>query len=179
MLQESKQSTLRFSSLAARRAAAVLSPNRLSVTQTSIEDAWARREHGFPPGCGAVKWAVKLGDASGINVYVLGVVSDAFTEYTECYSRGAWTFQDNMVHADGQEVKGPNGSQYFDPGFFDTGDVVSVELERRPGQDGVMSVRVAGKAPQQDMTGLPRDGMLNPAVCLLNNEQSYTMLPPP
>ena len=180
MLQESKQSMLRFSSLAAHRAAAVvLSPDRLTVTQTSNEDAWVRCERGFAPGCGAVKWAVKLGDESGINVYVLGVVSDAFTEYTECYSRGAWTFQDNWMHADGEDVKCPNGSHNFEPGFFESGDVVSVELERRPGQDGVMRVRVAGKAPMQDMTGLPRDGMLYPAVCLHNDEQSYTMLPRP
>ena len=67
----------------------------------------------------------------------------------------------------------------FSSGFFDSGDVVSVELERRPGQDGVMRVRVAGRAPKQDMTGLPRDGMLYPAVCLLNGKQSYTMLPRP
>ena len=145
MLQQSK---LRFSSLAAHRAAAVvLSPDRLTVTQTSNEDAWVRCERGFAPGCGAVKWVVKLGDVSGGKVNVLGVVSDAFTER--------------------------NNSR----GFFDSGDVVSVELERRPGQDGVMRVRVAGRAPKQDMTGLPRDGMLYPAVCLHNDEQSYTMLP--
>jgi hypothetical protein len=180
MLQESKQSMLRFSSLAEHRAAAVvLSPNRFTVTQTSNENAWARCEHGFPPGCGAVKWAVKLGDDARCNVNLLGVVSDAFTEYTKCYSTQAWSFQNDMIHVDGQAVKGPNGSTHFNPRFFVRGDVVSVELERRPGQDGVMRVRVAGKAPQQDMTGLPRDGMLYPAVCLVNDKQSYTMLPPP
>ena len=103
---------------------------------------------------------------------VLGVVSDAFTEYTRYTGNPirSWVFQDDSVWADGQR----QGD--FSIGFFNTGDVVSVELERRPGQDGVMRVRVAGKAPQQDMTGLPRDGMLYPAVCLHNNEQSCTML---
>ncbi len=54
---------------------------------------------------------------------------------------------------------------------------MSVELERNPGQEGVIRVRVAGKAPQQDMIGLPRDGMLYPAVCMINGKQSFTMLP--
>jgi hypothetical protein len=177
-----QQSMLRFSSLAAHRAAAVtLSPDRLTVTQTSTTFAWVRCERGFPPGCGAVKWAVKLGDDSGgrVCVNVLAVVSDAFTGYNGYHPSGSWCFQNDMIHVDGQEVRGQNGSPYFAPWFFAKGDVVSVELERRPGQDGVMRVRVAGKAPKQDMTGLPRDGMLYPAVCLLNDKQSYTMLPLP
>ena len=169
-----QQSTLRFSSLAAHRAAAVvLSPDRLTVTQTSNKCAWVRCERGFAPGCGAVKWAVKLGDGDGGQVNVLGVVSDAFTEYTRFYPSRSWCFQNDMILVEGKKQGGVS------VGFFDSGDVVSVELERRPGQDGVMRVRVAGKAPKQDMTGLPRDGMLYPAVCLLNNEQSYTMLPRP
>ena len=164
---------LRFSSLAAHRAAAVvLSPDRLTVTQTSNGRAWVRCERGFAPGCGAVKWAVKLGDVSGGQVNVLGVVSDAFTIHTPKYPEsGSWCFQNDAIWADGKQQGG------YSSGFFDSGDVVSVELERRPGQDGVMRVRVAGKAPKQDMTGLPRDGMLYPAVCVLNDEQSYTMLP--
>ena len=63
-------------------------------------------------------------------------------------------------------------------GFFSEGDVVTVELERRHGQDGVMRVRVAGKAFVRDMTALPRDGMLYPAVCLATKKQSYTMVAP-
>jgi hypothetical protein len=63
--------------------------------------------------------------------------------------------------------------------FFFAGDVVTVELERRHGQDGVMRVRVAGKAFVRDMTGLPRDGMLYPAVCLWSKEQSCTMVAAP
>ncbi len=56
---------------------------------------------------------------------------------------------------------------------------MTVELERRHGQDGVMRVRVAGKAFVRDMTALPRDGMLYPAVCLWNSEQSYSMVAAP
>ena len=180
-----QQCTLRFSSLAAHRAAAVvLSPDRLTVSQTSNKHAWVRCERGFAPGCGAVKWVVKLGDGDGGQVYLLAVVSDAFTEYTvlrpwgswshqNFRPRGSWSYQDDAIWADGK-LQGRCSRCFFDPG-----DVVSVELERRPGQDGVMRVRVAGKAPKRDMTGLPRDGMLYPAVCLLNHEQSYTMLPRP
>jgi len=56
---------------------------------------------------------------------------------------------------------------------------VTVELERRHGQDGVMRVRVAGKAFVRDMTALPRDGMLYPAVRLGNIKQSYSMVAAP
>ena len=56
---------------------------------------------------------------------------------------------------------------------------MTVELERRHGQDGVMRVRVAGKAFVRDMTALPRDGMLYPAVCLCNIKQSYSMVAAP
>ena len=69
------------------------------------------------------------------------------------------------------------GSVHLQQGmFFSPGDVVTVELERRHGQDGVMRVRVAGKAFVRDMTGLPRDGMLYPAVCLGCKKQSCTMV---
>jgi hypothetical protein len=74
------------------------------------------------------------------------------------------------------------GSQggFTSPGaFFSRGDVVTVELERRHGQDGVMRVRVAGKAFVRDMTALPRDGMLYPAVCLSSTLQSYSMVAAP
>ncbi len=63
--------------------------------------------------------------------------------------------------------------------FFSEGDVVTVELERRHGQDGVMRVRVAGKAFVRDMTALPRGGMLYPAVCLASISQSYSMVAAP
>ena len=58
-------------------------------------------------------------------------------------------------------------------------DVVTVELERRHGQDGVMRVRVAGKAFVRDLTALPRGGMLYPAVCLAHSTQSYSMVAAP
>ena len=56
---------------------------------------------------------------------------------------------------------------------------MTVELERREGEDGVMRVRVAGKAFVRDMTALPRDGMLYPAVGLVNSKQSYSMVAAP
>ncbi len=56
---------------------------------------------------------------------------------------------------------------------------MTVELERRHGQDGVMRVRVAGKALVRDMTGLPRDGILYPAVNFDGKEHSYTMVAAP
>jgi hypothetical protein len=77
-------------------------------------------------------------------------------------------------------VDGKQQGAFTSPGaFFSPGDVVTVELERRPGQDGVMRVRVAGKAFVRDMTAQPRDGMLYPAVCLSNSKQSYSMVAAP
>ena len=95
-----------FSSDAAHRAPDVLlSPDRLTVTRTSDDDyssAWARSERGFPPACGAVKWAVKLGKEDGGCVYKVGVVSDAFTGCTEAYPKKSWIFQNNGIFVDGK-----------------------------------------------------------------------------
>ncbi len=44
---------------------------------------------------------------------------------------------------------------YLDSPAFAAGDVVTVELERAPGVDGVLRVRVAGKTPRE-WKGLPR-----------------------
>ncbi len=89
-------------------------------------------------------------------------------------TKKSWFFQSGATFVDGK-VQG----YFFLDAFFSSGDVVTVELERRPGQDGVMRVRVAGKAFVRDMTALPRDGALYPAVCLLNSEQSYSMVAAP
>jgi hypothetical protein len=84
----------------------------------------------------------------------VGVVSDAFTEYTKSCPKQSWYFQNNATFVDGK-VQG----YFFLDAFFSSGDVVTVELERRHGQDGVMRVRVAGKAFVRDMTALPRDSI--------------------
>jgi hypothetical protein len=119
-----------------------------------------------------VKWAVKLGkDAS--YYYFLGVFSETFTEYTECLPKQSWVFANDAIFVNGA-LQVVSLCEFFSPG-----DVVTVELERRHGQDGVMRVRVAGKAFVRDMAGLPRDGMLYPAVCLANSKQSYSMVAAP
>ena len=123
-----------------------------------------------------MKWAVKVSKEHGGGYHRVGVVSDAFTEYTEVYRPlHSWFFQNNAIYVDGKQ----QGATTSMNAFFSEGDVVTVELERRPGQDGVMRVRVAGKAFVRDMTGLPRDGMLYPAVCLCNSKQSYSMVAAP
>jgi hypothetical protein len=120
-----------------------------------------------------VKWAVKLGEGgAGLFLHGVGVVSDAFTLYYAYSPKKSWFFTNHNAWVDGKM----QGS-YADS--FSTGDVVTVELERRHGQDGVMRVRVAGKAFARDMTGLPRDGMLYPAVRLDGNKQSCTMVAAP
>jgi hypothetical protein len=122
-----------------------------------------------------VKWAVKLSKDHGDFVHRAGVVSDKFTRYTQGWPKQSWFFQNNGIFVEG-ELQGDKTSM---DAFFSPGDVVTVELERRPGQDGVMRVRVAGKAFVRDMTALPRDGMLYPAVCLGNSKQSCTMVAAP
>ena len=122
-----------------------------------------------------MKWAVKLSKESGGGWHRVGVVSDAFTEYTEAWPEKSWFFRNGAIRVDGEQ----QGDLTSKDAFFSAGDVVTVELERRHGQDGVMRVRVAGKAFVGDMTGLPRDGMLYPAVRLHNSKQSYTMVAAP
>ena len=117
-----------------------------------------------------MKWAVKL--SKDIGVHRVGVVSDAFTQYTAIDPKKSWSFSNCYIWVDGEEHGGPGE-------FFSAGDVVTVELERRHGQDGVMRVRVAGRAFVRDMTGLPRDGMLYPAICLYDSKQSYSMVAAP
>ena len=119
-----------------------------------------------------MKWAVKLSKEGGGYCHVVGVVSDAFTEYTSSTPNNSWFFTNSYIWVDGERRGAPGD-------FFCAGDVVTVELERRHGQDGVMRVRVAGKAFVRDMTGLPRDGMLYPAVCLWNRKESYSMVAAP
>ena len=92
-------------------------------------------------------------------------------DYCGCYKKGS-SLQITLLGA-------TENSKAAAVHFFFAGDVVTVELERRHGQDGVMRVRVAGKAFVRDMTGLPRDGMLYPAVDLWSTEQSYTMVAAP
>ena len=122
-----------------------------------------------------MKWAVKLSKESGSCYHMVGVVSDAFTKYTEGWPKKSWFFTNSAIVVDGKQ----QGDYTFMGAFFSEGDVVTVELERRHGQDGVMRVRVAGKAFVRDMTALPRDGMLYPAVCLWNSKQSYSMVAAP
>ena len=121
-----------------------------------------------------MKWAVKLGEENGGYAHKMGVVSDAFTEYTEALTAGNSSFVWKKESVDGTSQMCIGLSELFSPG-----DVVTVELERRHGQDGVMRVRVAGKAFVRNITGLPRDGMLYPAVCLANSKQSYSMVAAP
>ena len=66
-------------------------------------------------------------------------------------------------------------SDVFTPPAFTTDNVVTVELERAPGVDGLLRVRVAGKTPRE-LRGLPSDGMLYPIVCLCNSKQSISIV---
>jgi len=119
-----------------------------------------------------MSWAVQLGEESG-GVFRVGVASDAFKEYTEGLPKQSWFFQDYCMYAEGQRQGG-----MFNPRPFTAGDVVAVELERTPGVDGVLRVRVAGKTPRE-LRGLPKDGMLYPMVGLWHSKQSYTMVVSP
>ena len=56
--------------------------------------------------------------------------------------------------------------------------VVTLELERAPGVDGVLRVRVAGKT-LRELRESPRGGMPYPAVGLDNRWQSITMVAVP
>ena len=152
---------------------AVISPNRLTVKRTTdFQWAWARSEQGLGADCGVVRWALQLSKEWG-NTFRVGVASDAFREYTEACPKQSWFFQDSCMYADGQQQ-----GDKFRPPPFARGDVVALELERAPGVDGVLRVRVAGKTPRE-LRGLPRDGVLYLAVGLDNRWQSITMVAMP
>jgi len=162
-----------FSSRADHKAPVVLlSPDRLTVTQTNVEfSAWARSERGVAAGCGVVRWALLLGkNYSKWNKFRVGVASDTFRGYKAKWPKQSWFFEDYGMIANGERQGGG--------GFllFAAGDVVILELERAPGVDGVLHVRVAGKFWSAKLEGLPRDGMLYPIVCLDKCVHSYTMV---
>jgi hypothetical protein len=149
----------------------VLCPHRLTIKTTSDNGcSWARSEWGVDAGCGLVRWAVQLSQECAGCAFKLGVASDAFSEFTSIVPRQSWFFQHHCMYADGQRQGG-----YLNPFPFARGDVVTVELERAPGVDGVLRVRVAGKTPRE-LRGLPRDGMLYPIVGLCHSMQSMSMV---
>jgi len=155
-----------------------LSPDRLAAKLVSTDAcAWVRSERGVIAGCGVerTRWAVQLGLDSGGHVFSIGVASDDFSSYTEGRPRGSWFFQNNCTVADGRAQGHFFNDCFFNPPPFAAGDVVTVELERAPGVDGVLRVRVAGKTPRE-LRGLPKDGTLYPIVGLANRMQSYTMV---
>ena len=64
---------------------------------------------------------------------------------------------------------------WFDTPAFTAGDVVTVEVERAPGADGLLRVRVDGKRVRE-LRGSPSDGLLYPIVSLYNTVQSIAMV---
>jgi len=152
-----------------------LSPDLLTVSMPSSRscwNAWARSDRGVGAGCGVVRWAVQLSKGDGVCLFKIGVASETFDGYTEYAPKQSWVLWNYCTVADGQQ-------QLTFPSYcFTAGDVVTVELERAPGVDGVLRVRVAGKAPRE-LRGLPKEGMLYPIVCICNSQQSIRMEPLP
>jgi hypothetical protein len=152
----------------------VLSPDGLSATVAAGKEfGWVRSKQGASPGSGLLRWGMQLG-ASGGRVYRMGVVSDAFRSYNDVgWPRAAWVFQNDAAACEGEQM-----GEFFQPPFFEHGDMVCLELERRRGCCSVVRVRVPGRAPLE-MRGLPEDGVLYPAACLINDRQKITMAPVP
>ncbi len=168
-----------FSSRAEHKAADVLlSPDLLTATRTTNSGwAWARSERGVGAGCGVVRWAVQLSrERALVSIFRVGVSSDALREFSGSCPNHLWFIQNNCsVASRHQQGAMKQQSAYFDSLAFAAGDIVTVELERAPGVDGVLRVRVAGKTARK-LRGLPRDGMLYPIVGLDHKQQSYTMV---
>ena len=95
-------------------------------------------------GCGVVRCALQLGKEGSWHVFKVRVASDTFRGYTEGSPKQSWYFSDNRMFADGQHQ-----GYCFDSPAFAAGDVVTVELERAPGVDGVLRVQEAGKTPRE------------------------------
>jgi hypothetical protein len=175
----------------------ILSPDRLTATQTNdygpggsfifiprtMEDgarreyAWARSESDLGAACGVVRWAMQFSQEGCLSVCV-GVAAESFRELTAKLSprsggpRQVWFFDfgDDCVFADGEE----QGRFITQNMRFAARDVVTVELQRARGVDGVLRLLIAGEAPQE-LWGLPRDGVLYPIVGL-GYKESVTMI---
>jgi hypothetical protein len=135
---------------------------------------WVRCERGADAGYSTMRWAVKLGPDDGGNVFVIGVASEDFVDYSMSPGedlKQLWMFQNEGMCADGNRTS-------FSPCCFNKCDIVTLELERRPGVDSVLRARVKGRTPQE-MRGLPESGVLYPIVCVVNDRQRLTMVPPP
>ena len=135
---------------------------------------WVRCERGADAGYSTMRWAVKLGPDDGGNVFVIGVVSEDFVDYSMSPGedlKQLWMFQNEGMCADGNRSS-------LSPCCFNKCDIVTLELERRPGVDSVLRARVKGRTPQE-MRGLPESGVLYPIVCVVNDRQRLTMVPPP
>ena len=117
-----------------------------------------------------VRWAIRLGKEDGGFKYKVGVASDDFRDYCAAWPKHTYFFQEQLVMANGKHV-----ASFEAHACFTAGEVVTVELERAPGVDGVLSVKSEGK-PRKEWKGLPRDGVLYPIVCVCNAAQSYTMV---
>ena len=79
-----------------------------------------------------------------------------------------WFFQNDAIWCNGYS------EGYFSPGCMEPGDIVTLELERRVGCEGVMRVKANGR-PTKQMAGLPSEGVLHPVVNILNRLQSVTI----
>ena len=118
-----------------------------------------------------MKWALQLGEEQGVifSFFRVGVASDSFSGYTDYWPEQSWFFQHGNMVSNGHQQ-----GATFDPPPFAAGDVVTVELERAPGVDSVLRVRLAGKVARE-LKGLPSDGVMYPIVGLIQ-KQSYTMV---
>ena len=165
-----------FSCDAAHRARdIVLSCDCVSATAAQMQGGrWVRSRRGVGAGRGLVRWAVLLGKDCGGQAFRLGVASEAFNAYSQVnFPEHSWYFRNECAVADGEQQGGS-----FSTPCFDAGDVVTFELQRRAGVDCVLRVRVAGKPPRE-ISGLPKDGMLYPIVCVTNDRQRLAMVPLP
>ena len=154
--------------------AVILLNDGLTATAAAgTQFAWVRCERGVDAGSGCVTWAMRLGKGGG-RVYRVGVAASEFRRYSDCgWPRLVWMFQNDAAAADGNQV-----GEFFDSLCFDQGDLVSMELERKPGAASVLRVGVSGRATRE-IRDLPAVGVLYPIVCLASDRQTITMMQVP
>ncbi len=141
-------------------------------------DGWARVLPGIPPNCGVVRFRFQLGSQDGGYVYSIGVIPAANThpftyDRFDAFSNGCnvWFIQNDAIFCNGENVE-----DYFSPNCMDSGDIVSVEVQRWA-KESVLRLKVDGRPAKE--ARVPNAGELYLVVRPQNAEQSYTLLPLP
>ena len=130
-------------------------------------EGYVRLREAAAPGT-IVKWRVKLSDEDGGKVHEVGVVGPATDlDGAETSQVGVYLFQNSPMHYIDGEMQRLSGEE-----LFSEGSTVELELDRIAHTLTVRNVTDEdSEGAVETVGGLPPEGLLYPAACILNGEQ--------